>query len=81
MDDDIRKEVDNLRTLIEKQETSLSRFTTERRRALNRLHKLGLPWPMIAREVGVTTQTAMRWAGKFARRRRRPTQHTREEHT
>jgi hypothetical protein len=30
MDDDIRKEVDNLRTLIEKQETSLSRFTTER---------------------------------------------------
>lgn len=69
MDDDIREEVDNLRTLIEKQETSLSRFTTERRRSLNRLHKLGLPWPMIAREVGVTTQTAMRWAGKFTRRR------------
>lgn len=67
MDDDIRKEVDNLRTLIERQETSLSRFITERRRALNRLHKLGLPWPMIAREVGVTTQTAMRWAGKFVR--------------
>lgn len=71
MDDDIRKEVDNLRTLIEKQETSLSRFVTERRRALNRLHKMGLPWPMIAREVGVTTQTAMRWAGKFERRRRK----------
>lgn len=69
MDDDIRKEVDNLRTLIEKQEASLSRFITERRRALNRLHKLGLPWPMIAREVGGTTQTAMRWAGKFSRRR------------
>lgn len=69
MDDDIRKEVDNLRILIEKQETNLSRFVTERRRALNRLHKLGLPWPMIAREVGVTTQTAMRWAGKFVRRR------------
>lgn len=68
MDDDIRKEVDNLRTLIERQETSLSRFITERRRALNRLHKMGLPWPMIAREVGVTTQTAMRWAGKFVRR-------------
>lgn len=67
MDDDIRKEVDSLRTLIEKQETSLSRFVTERRRALNRLHKMGLPWPMIAREVGVTTQTAMRWAGKFVR--------------
>lgn len=71
MDDDIREEVDNLRTLIEKQETSLSRFNTERRRALNRLHKLGLPWPMIAREVGVTTQTAMRWAGKFERHRRK----------
>lgn len=70
MDDDIRKEVDNLRTLIERQETSLSRFITERRRALNRLHKLGLPWPMIACEVGVTTQTAMRWAGKFVRRDR-----------
>ena len=70
MDDDIRKEVDNLRTLIERQETSLSRFITERRRALNRLHKLGLPWPMIASEVGVTTQTAMRWAGKFVRRNR-----------
>lgn len=70
MDDDIRREVDNLRTLIERQETSLSRFVTERRRALNRLHKLGLPWPMIAREVGVTTQTAMRWAGKFVRRDR-----------
>ena len=70
MDDDIRKEVDNLRTLIERQETSLSRFITERRRALNRLHKMGLPWPMIAREVGVTTQTAMRWAGKFVRRNR-----------
>ena len=78
MDDDIRKEVDNLRTLIEKQETSLSRFTTERRRALNRIHKLGLPWPKIAREVGVTTQTAMRWAGKFARRRPNTNQ-TREE--
>mgnify|MGYP000907267972 CR=1 FL=1 len=71
MDDDICKEVDNLRALIEKQETSLSRFVTERRRSLNRLHRLGLPWPMIAREVGVTTQTAMRWAGKFERRRRR----------
>ena len=70
MDDDIRKEVDSLRTLIEGQETSLSRFITERRRALNRLHKMGLPWPMIAREVGVTTQTAMRWAGKFVRRDR-----------
>lgn len=70
MDDDIREEVDNLRTLIDRQETSLSRFITERRRALNRLHKLGLPWPMIAREVGVTTQTAMRWAGKFVRRDR-----------
>ena len=71
MDDDIRKEVDDLRTLIEKQETSLSRFVTERRRSLNRLHKLGLPWPMVAREVGVTTQTVMRWAGKFERRRRK----------
>lgn len=71
MDDDIRKEVDSLRSLIEKQETSLSRFITERRRVLNRLHKLGLPWPMIAREVGVTAQTAMRWAGKFERRRRK----------
>lgn len=71
MDDDIREEVDSLRTLIEKQETSLSRFTTERRRALNRLHKMGVPWPMIAREVGVSTQTAMRWAGKFERRRRK----------
>lgn len=71
MDEDIRKEVDNLRTMIEKQETSLSRFTTERRRALNRLYKLGLPWPMIARDIGVTTQTAMRWAGKFERRRRK----------
>lgn len=71
MDDDIRKEVDNLRSLIEKQEVSLSRFTTERRRALNRLHKFGLPWPLIAREAGVTTQTAMRWAGKFERRRRK----------
>lgn len=70
MDDDICKEVDNLRNLIDKQETSLSRFVTERRRALNRLHKMGLPWPMIAREVGVTTQTAMRWAGKFVRRNR-----------
>lgn len=71
MDEDIREEVDNLRALIEKQEVSLSRFTTERRRALNRLHKLGLPWPMLAREMGVTTQTAMRWAGKFERRRRK----------
>lgn len=71
MDEDICKEVDNLRAMIEKQETSLSRFTTERRRALNRLHKQGLPWPMIAREVGVTTQTAMRWAGKFERRHRK----------
>lgn len=71
MDDDIREEVDNLRTLIKKQETSLSRFITERHRALNRLHKLGLPWPMIAREVGVTTQTAMRWAGRFERRPRK----------
>lgn len=70
MDEDIRKEVDNLRTMIRKQEASLSRFTAERRRALNRLHKLGLPWPMIAREVGVTTQTAMRWAGEFVRRHR-----------
>jgi hypothetical protein len=70
MDDDILKEVDNLRALIKKQETSLYRFFTERRRALNRLHKMGLPWPMIAREVGVTTQTAMRWAGKFVRRDR-----------
>lgn len=70
MDEDIRKEVDNLRTLIERHETSLSRFNTERRRALNRLHKMGLPWPMVAREVGVTTQTAMRWAGKFVRRDR-----------
>ncbi len=69
MDDDIRDEVHNLRSLIEKQEASFSRFVTERRRSLNRLHKLGLPWPVIAREVGVTTQTAMRWAGKFARRR------------
>ena len=69
MDDDICKEVDNLRALIGKQETSLSRFTIERRRALNRLHKLGLPWPLLARELGVTTQTAMRWAGKFERRR------------
>lgn len=69
MDDDIRKEVGDLLTLIEKQDTSLSRFITERRRALNRLHRLGLPWPMIARELGVTTQTAMRWAGKFERRR------------
>ena len=68
MDDDIREEVQSLRTLIEKQEASLSRFTTERRRALNRLNKMGLPWPMIAREIGVTTQTAMRWAGKFVRR-------------
>lgn len=71
MDEDIREEVDTLRALIKKQEMSLSRFTTERRRALNRLHKLGLPWPMIAREVGVTTQTAMRWAGKFERRPRK----------
>lgn len=70
MDDDIRKEVDNLRTLIEKQEASIPRFITERRRALNRLHKMGLPWPMIARELGVTTQTSMRWAGKFVRRNR-----------
>mgnify|MGYP002507873598 CR=1 FL=1 len=69
MDTDIQEEVQRLRTLIEKQETSWSRFTTERRRALNRLHKKGLPWPMIAAEVGVTTQTAMRWAGKFTRRR------------
>ena len=69
MDDDICKEVDNLRAWIGKQETSLSRFTIERRRALNRLHKLGLPWPLLARELGVTTQTAMRWAGKFERRR------------
>lgn len=68
MDDDIREEVQSLRTLIEKQEASLSRFTTERRRALNRLNKMGLPWPKIAREIGVTTQTAMRWAGKFVRR-------------
>lgn len=71
MDEDIREGVDSLRALIEKQEVSLSRFTTERRRALNRLHKLGLPWPMLAREIGVTTQTAMRWAGKFERRRRK----------
>lgn len=71
MDDDISKEVDSLRTLIVKQETSLSRFITERRRSLNRLHKLGLPWSMIANEVGVTTQTAMRWAGKFERRSRK----------
>lgn len=71
MDEDIREEADNLRALIEKQGVSLSRFTTERRRALNRLHKMGLPWPLIAREVGVTTQTAMRWAGKFERRRRK----------
>lgn len=71
MDDDIREEVGNLRTLIEKQETSMSRFTTERRRSLNRLHKMGLPWTTIAREVGVTAQTAMRWAGKFERRRRK----------
>lgn len=71
MDDDICKEVDNLRALIGGQETSLSRFTIERRRALNRLHKLGLPWPLLARELGVTTQTAMRWAGKFERRRRK----------
>ena len=71
MDDDIRKEVGNLRTLIEKQETSLSRFITERRRSLNRLNKMGLPWPVIAREVGVTTQTAMRWAGKFERKKRK----------
>ena len=71
MDDDIREEVDSLRTLIKKHDTSLSRFTTERRRALNRLHKMGIPWPMIAREVGVTTQTAMRWAGKFERRPRK----------
>lgn len=71
MDDDIRDEVDNLRRLIGKQEVSLSRFTTERRRSLNRLNRLGLPWPMIAREIGVTTQTAMRWAGKFERRRRK----------
>ena len=71
MDDDIREEVDSLQTLIKKQETSSSRFISERRRALNRLHKLGLPWPMIAREVGVTTQTAMRWAGKFERRPRK----------
>ena len=68
MDTDIQEEVQNLKSLIEKQETSWSRFTTERRRSLNRLHKKGLPWPMIAKEVGVTTQTAMRWAGKFARR-------------
>lgn len=71
MEYDIREEVDSLRTLIKKQDTSLSRFTTERRRALNRLHKMGIPWPMIAREVGVTTQTVMRWAGKFERRRRK----------
>lgn len=71
MDEDIREEVDSLRALIEKQELSLSRFITERRRALNRIHKLGLPWPRIAREVGVTTQTAMRWAGKFERRPRK----------
>lgn len=69
MDDDIRKEMGDLRTLIEKHDTSLSRFITERRRSLNRLHRLGLTWPMIARELGVTTQTAMRWAGKFERRR------------
>ena len=69
MDEDIRKEVDDLRSLIERQETSLARFVAERRRALNRLHKLGIPWPMIAREAGVTTQTVMRWAGKFSRRR------------
>ena len=71
MDEDIREEAGRLRTLIEKQETSLSRFTIERRRSLNRLHKMGLPWPKIAREVGVTTQTAMRWAGKFERRPRK----------
>lgn len=71
MDDDIRDEVDNLRRLIGKQEVNLSRFTTERRRSLNRLNRLGLPWPMVAREIGVTTQTAMRWAGKFERRRRK----------
>lgn len=69
MDTDIQEEVQSLKTLIEKQETSWSRFITERRRSLNRLHKMGLPWPMIATEVGVTTQTAMRWAGKFVRRR------------
>lgn len=69
MDDDIQQEVQNLRDLIHKQESATARFLTERRRALNRLNKLGLPWPMIGREIGTTTQTAMRWAGKWSRRR------------
>lgn len=68
MDDDIQQEVQNLRDLILKHEGSTARYLTERRRALNRLNKLGLPWPMIGREIGITTQTAMRWAGKWSRR-------------
>lgn len=70
MDEDIQQEVQNLRDLIHKHEGANSRYLTERRRALNRLNKLGLPWPMIGREIGTTTQTAMRWAGKWSRRRR-----------
>ena len=70
MDDDIQQEVQNLKYLIHKHESATARFLTERRRALNRLNKLGLPWPMIGREIGITTQTAMRWAGKWSRRRR-----------
>lgn len=70
MDEDIQQEVQNLRDLIRKHEGSTARYLAERRRALNRLNKLGLPWPMIGREIGITAQTAMRWAGKWSRRRR-----------
>lgn len=70
MDDDIQQEVQNLRDLIHRHEGTTARFITDRRRALNRLNKLGLPWPKIGREIGITTQTAMRWAGKWSRQRR-----------
>ena len=70
MDDDIQQEVQNLIYLIRKHDGATARFMADRRRALNRLNKMGLPWPMIGREIGTTTQTAMRWAGKWSRRRR-----------